>query len=93
MDYLDQSLALKATNALGEILRLTTIEVIIAYFRRLIDNIQYNKKGYFSVNIAAQFLRLFFNKDNWTRASLVDSFQKDYQILDLLIKELGFYLG
>ena len=39
MDYLDQNLALKATNALGEILRLTTIEVIIAYFGRLIDNI------------------------------------------------------
>ena len=45
------------------------------------------------MNIAAQFLRLFFNKDNWTRASLVDSFQKDYQILDLLIQELGYYLG
>ena len=72
MSYLNESLATKAISAFSEILRLSTIEVIFAYFGRIVENIKENRHGYLSINIASQFLRLFFNKENWTREGLVD---------------------
>lgn len=73
-DYLNQSLATKALSALSELLRLSSVEMIITYFGRFIEKIRASDKSYFCVTATSQFLRLFFNKDNVTRASLVDSF-------------------
>lgn len=90
--YLDLNLATKAISSFSEILRLSSVESIITYFGRLIENIKRSEKSYFSIQCAAQFLRLFFNKDGLTRANLIDSFQSDYQLLDNLIKDLGTYM-
>ena len=92
VNYLDLNLATKALSALSELLRLSSVELIVVYFGRIIENIKKNESSYFSVMVAAQFLRLFFNKDSVTRVSLVDSFQKDHQLLNLLIQELSNYM-
>ena len=70
------------------------METILEYFGRIVENVKEHERGggYLSITIAAQFLRLFFNKENWTRESLVDKLQESHQMLDILIKELGGYM-
>lgn len=42
--------------------------------------------------VASKFVKLFVSKDDINRATLVDSFQRDHGLLDLLIGELSNYL-
>ena len=70
--YLDQTLAQKAVNSFGEILRLSNKELIVTFFGRLIDSLRNSESGYLCINAIAEFLRLFFNKDNFTRTMLVE---------------------
>ena len=91
--YLDPGLAQTALNAVGELLRNTSPEYVLAYFARIIDNIKMHKQGYFSVSIADNFVRLFNDKDDLKKSALLSSFQQEHNMLDLLILELGDYMS
>lgn len=91
--YLDPGLATTALNAVGELLRNTSAEYVLAYFARIIDNIKTHKQGYFSVSIADNFVRLFNDKDDMKKSVLLNSFQQEHNMLDLLILELDNYMG
>ena len=74
LQYLDRGLATNALNALGELLRLGSVEVIVAYFGRLVENIRTQNRGYFSVIVASKFVRSFTGKGDLQKGTLVDSF-------------------
>lgn len=74
LQYLDRGLATNALNALGELLRLGSVEVIVAYFGRLVENIRTQNRGYFSVIVASKFVRSFTGKGDLQKRTLVDSF-------------------
>ena len=74
LNYLDRGLATNALNALGELLRLGTVEVIVAYFGKLVENIRTQYRGYFSVIVASKFVRMFTGKGDLQKGTLVDSF-------------------
>ena len=74
LQYLDRGLATNALNALGELLRLGSVEVIVAYFGRLVENIRTQNRGYFSVIVASKFVRSFAGKGDLQKGTLIDSF-------------------
>lgn len=91
--YLDQSVAMNALNATSELLRLSSVEIILQYFQRLVDNIGRNFKGYFSITIAAKFVKHYISKAELSKEVMIDRFQSDFKLLDLLIDELSNYMS
>ena len=90
--YLDEGSATSVINALSELLRNTNIETIIFYFEKLVDNVRCCRSGYVSSVVAFKFLKVFVSKQDVSKQTLVDKFENEHQLLDLLIAELNNYM-
>lgn len=60
--YLDEALAQKALSSLSELLRNAKVELILAYFVKLIKNLKENNHGFFTIQVLYGFIRLYIDK-------------------------------